>query len=738
MELKKFEFPHSLKNIPVPKRDYYLKMMILKVEQFIERLRWKVCFFLNPPKERENDDDNEEINTFGFKTTKTAPQSKELTPFENELYLLIANIQFCNRNNKFQSKLKTAIAEINKSEELFIPADKTSNIYKVKKCEYDKLLTNSITKDYKKTTRSEMRDIDLKNKEIAENLQIADRMEQYSEGSAFISLKDHKEDFRENPKCRLINPAKSDIGKVSKQILQRINSDIRANETLGLRQWQSTDEVLDWFRNINNKERKRFLQLDVVEFYPSITERLLAEALEFADKHSTINECEKTVIKQARNSLLFTDPPNHNNSNEKIPWKKKNGLFDVTMGAPDGAEICELVGLLLLHKIKNNTDFKCLDFGLYRDDGLAVHNMRISGNELDSMRKKLEKLFGEHDLRITVSKTSLKRTDFLDVTMDLENRKYLPYRKPNDTPLYIDTGSNHPPSVLKQVPKSIEKRLNNISSNERDFYEAIPPYQKALDDSGHKYKLKYTNPPTEPTRTNNKDKKKRDIVWFNPPYNASVKTNIGKQFLQLIDKHFPKDHPLRQVVNRNCVKISYSCTKNMKQIMQSHNRKILTAKPPTPHTDMQKNCNCREENKEYCPLENNCQQAGIYKATVQPPHGNGEYYVGSTIDFKQRWDGHKFSFRHYENKGATALSHHLWDEGLNQLCLTEKRETNPLKWEILENPPVYQKGGRYCELCLTEKLQICKGFNDPKQLNRRTDIALKCKHRAKWRLNRLE
>ena len=72
-----------------------------------------------------------------------------------------------------------------------------------------------------------------------------------------------------------------------------------------------------------------------------------------------------------------------------------------------------------------------------------------------------------------------------------------------------------------------------------------------------------------------KKRKKRQIIWFNPPFNKNVKTNVGKNFLLLIDKHFPKDSPLRQVVNRNCVKVSYSCTQNVKQIIQAHNAKLV-------------------------------------------------------------------------------------------------------------------------------------------------------------------
>ena len=76
-------------------------------------------------------------------------------------------------------------------------------------------------------------------------------------------------------------------------------------------------------------------------------------------------------------------------------------------------------------------------------------------------------------------------------------------------------------------------------------------------------------------------KKSRDITWFNPPYNAAVVTDVGKQFLKLIDKHFTKKHPLGRLLNRNTVKISYSCTKNMKSIISFHNAKLTaTSKSP--------------------------------------------------------------------------------------------------------------------------------------------------------------
>ena len=67
----------------------------------------------------------------------------------------------------------------------------------------------------------------------------------------------------------------------------------------------------------------------------------------------------------------------------------------------------------------------------------------------------------------------------------------------------------------------------------------------------------------------------RNIIWFNPPYNQNVRTNIAKSFLCQIDKHFPKSHKFHKIFNRNNLKVSYSCTTNMANIIKSHNQKIL-------------------------------------------------------------------------------------------------------------------------------------------------------------------
>ena len=84
-------------------------------------------------------------------------------------------------------------------------------------------------------------------------------MERYAERPAFISLKDHKENFKHNTKCRLINPSKGEIGIVSKKLLEEINN--KLNNHLCYNQWCSTSTVIEWFRDIENKKPVNSLNL---------------------------------------------------------------------------------------------------------------------------------------------------------------------------------------------------------------------------------------------------------------------------------------------------------------------------------------------------------------------------------------------------------------------------------------------------------------------------------------------
>ena len=91
-----------------------------------------------------------------------------------------------------------------------------------------------------------------------------------------------------------------------------------------------------------------YLTFDIVDFYPSITDNLLTKTLKWAQKYRNIAVTEFDAIMHARRTILYDHKGN--------VWTKKNSknLFDMSMGANDGAEICELVGLYILTEIHKN------------------------------------------------------------------------------------------------------------------------------------------------------------------------------------------------------------------------------------------------------------------------------------------------------------------------------------------------------------------------------------------------
>ena len=132
--------------------------------------------------------------------------------------------------------------------------------------------------EYKKTNPQVAKNIVNSHTNIVKGLDLQDRVFETTKREPFITVKDHKVNFQQNTKCRLINPSKPEIGKISKQITAKINSIIR--EKTGLKQWKNTDSVIDWFKKIQNKSNPKFIQFDVVNFYPSISSELLATAIQ--------------------------------------------------------------------------------------------------------------------------------------------------------------------------------------------------------------------------------------------------------------------------------------------------------------------------------------------------------------------------------------------------------------------------------------------------------------------------
>ena len=139
---------------------------------------------------------------------------------------------------------------------------------------------------------------------------------------ARVTLKDHKDDFLVNTKTRLINGTKPEIGRISKKTLAKIITAVRGKTKFN--QWINSDDVISWFEKLPSKGNLKFINFDVASMYPSITEKLLKDALQWASQYVEISERDKITILASKASLLY--------DLEKGPWKKKGEIdFDITM-----------------------------------------------------------------------------------------------------------------------------------------------------------------------------------------------------------------------------------------------------------------------------------------------------------------------------------------------------------------------------------------------------------------------
>ena len=203
-----------------------MKKLILQTETFLKNMRWRVFWF---EKKGDTEDDETKVShrkeiTRDFKSTKTPPQHELLKPFERDIYKLIGNIEFRRVDDPTLQQMGEEARRIHESTKVIVNADKTGNKYEMEPSDYKKLLHNNITQDYKLDTENKLADINKDIQKYASALEIEDRMECHSESNAFITIKDHKQEFPNSIKCRVINPASNNLGKVSKRILDMVNN----------------------------------------------------------------------------------------------------------------------------------------------------------------------------------------------------------------------------------------------------------------------------------------------------------------------------------------------------------------------------------------------------------------------------------------------------------------------------------------------------------------------------------
>ena len=224
--------------------------------------------------------------------------------------------------------------------------------------------------------------------------------------NCFITLKYHNPNFQNSPTVRLLNPAKNKLGRIRKTILNKINVNLR--NSLNLNQWKNTQEVIDSFKGLDNKQHYKFIVFDTKDCHPSISKELLADALTLIN----LDDHDKRIIYHCRKSLLFNQ--------EQTLMKNGSNLFDVSMHAYDCAEVSELIGTFSLNLLRRLYDTK--NIGLNREDGLSI----FSGLKMENIKKRLRKVFKNSGLDIIIE-CNTKIVNYLDVTFNLNGGTYPPY-----------------------------------------------------------------------------------------------------------------------------------------------------------------------------------------------------------------------------------------------------------------------------------------------------------------------
>ena len=205
------------------------------------------------------------------------------------------------------------------------------------------------------------------------------------------------------------------------------------------------------------------------------------------------------------------------------------------------------------------------------------------------------------------------------------------------------------------------------------------------------------------------------MIWFNPPYNAAVATNVGKEFLRLVDKHF-SNRDMHKYFNRNTIKISYSCMPNMSSLISSHNKKVLGQ---TNKIEV-KGCNCGRTTT--CPLDGKCKtESMIYKAAVAVGNTVSNYIGLASTMFKTRYNNHTCTFRNTNKRNNTKLAGFIWK-------LQDKQKSFNISWSIASLQPTFDPGTNKCQLCLMEKVLILNSDRE-NTINKRHEIFTKCIHR---------
>ena len=85
---KRMMLNYSLKNIPMPPNELYMRKLVEMTESVMKKIRWRAFFFLRS----EEEGDVQKDEKYGFNSCKCPPQMDELKNFESDVAELIRNV----------------------------------------------------------------------------------------------------------------------------------------------------------------------------------------------------------------------------------------------------------------------------------------------------------------------------------------------------------------------------------------------------------------------------------------------------------------------------------------------------------------------------------------------------------------------------------------------------------------------------------------------------------------------
>mgnify|MGYP001787478984 FL=1 len=811
----------SEKFVPEPTGEDILTDAINGLRRFKDTVRWKAFHKqLQEEKDKQNQTGNNSSNNnnntqedeqqqqphnpglnTNLKPTKinlSAPKADDETEqflqlLEEEILREALDKVDTKGTNPKSHKIKTLQQKLrNKADQVVVPTDKTNSFRTVSKSNYSKWVISHLAKNAKEVPRSQLTDVQKLAFDILRDKTelgiFSDKEEQFVQQtiqskaipSPKLLIKDHKNpDSEGNFPTRLVVPANnftSGFPRIGYLGIKRILDNNKVNYmSKTIIQASNLKEQLETLGITCNNST--IVSIDAENFYPSVRLKLVRKAVYYFSRNLpeedqiNIEHCLDLIKFGMQHTLITFIDKYYEYDGDKNPEEK--GL---TIGGYESAWLADLVGSYILAHTKShfrNSKY----YGLYRDDGIAVFNNKLSYDDISKWRSKFQKsvnrLAGGTYLQFTCSVWLDQSRRELppiqdDQMISIESDNYFPYLdteliwsdegdlqfqvhlKPNQQLKYLNSDSIHTKSCFKAIPAGVYKRLSKlttITETNKDLQldEIYPQHFQALKHAGLITKKIPTL--TQQLQSNEQSKNnKQGKDKSNNKRNRSRTTYFCIGYSKLWSK------PIHCIIKKIQAKfnlkwlrvsMSYHRFNNLREIFQGDLSRKLTEGIGSIDFEILP-CNCRTgERNGACNYNNICRKSiVVYKVEC---NNTGKIYIGNTQQhFKNRMKAHFCDVQQLINKGvksdsyarhfATQFDPMLYPDSNPTPANQRKGITCSIIWQ--GNPISVAKtfATKNCALCAKERVAILKQHKSNPQLliNSNNEIYGACRHHPKF------